>query len=436
MLQDQRVTRRRMLRQSAVAGAAFAVGQFIPGKVFADQDRPGANERVHVAILGCARRGENYTFGGCMPQRVQVVATCDVHLGRAQRMANHVGCQVVCQDYRQILDRKDVEGVMVATPDHWHALPSIHACQAGKHVYVEKPMTLTIVEGRRMVEAARKFNRVVQCGSQQRSTEPNRAGCKFIREGGLGKIRQILTANFPSPCIVNLPGQPVPAELDWDRWCGPAPLLPYHASLLSPDGWMASNAFSSGEAGNWGGHAFSQVQWALGADDTGPVEVLVDGPPLDPPVYTEPESVRRGADICRRPRIALRYASGAVLELGGGDISGAIFIGEKGKIEIRRGSVHSNPKDLIDNVQLADGPSYTMAHINNWVDCWTTGARPVEDVEAGHRIATISHLVNIGRRLGRNLRWDPVAERFVGDDEANRLLDRPRRKGYELPETV
>ena len=187
--------------------------------------------------------------------------------------------------------------------------------------------------------------------------------------------------------------------------------------------------------GNWGGHGLDQVQW-LGADDAGPVEVLVDGPPLDPPVYTEPESVRRGEDICRRPRIAFRYASGTRLELGGGDISGAIFIGEKGKIEIRRGSVHSNPKDLIDNVQLADGPSYTLAHINNWIDCWTTGTRPVEDVEAGHRTATICHLVNIGRRLGRHLRWDPLAERFVGDDEANRLLDRPRRKGYELPENL
>jgi predicted dehydrogenase len=374
-----------------------------------------------------------------MPKRVEVVATCDVRLGLAQTLANHVSCKAVCQDYRKILDRKDVEGVIVSTPDHWHALPTIQACQAGKHVYVEKPMTLTIAEGRRMVEAARKYRRVVQCGSQQRSTEPNRVGCKFLREGGLGKIERIVTYNFPSPWIVNLPSQPVPADLDWDRWCGPAPLCPYHASLFSPEGepgWMSSNVFSGGEAGNWGGHAIGQVQWALGADDTGPVEVRVHGPALKPPVFDAPKPRQTAWGPARLPAISFRYASGVVLELSTGPLSGAIFFGEKGKMEIGRGSVHSNPQDLIANQRLADGPSYTTAHINNWIDCWTAGSRPVEDVEAGHRTATICHLVNIGRCLGRNLRWDPVTERFPGDDGANRMLDRPRRKGYELPETV
>ena len=209
-------------RVGALGTGLFTMPWILPRRVLAAEGQPGPNDRVAVAIVGCGRRGENYLSGG-LPPRAEVVAVCDVHRGRAERFAQRVGCQVVVQDYRQLLDRSDIDGVMVATPDHWHALPSIHACQAGKHVYVEKPMTLTIAEGRRMVEAARKYNRVVQCGSQQRSTEPNRAGCKFIREGGLGKVERVLAANYPSPWICRLPAQPIPDGLDWDRWCGPAP---------------------------------------------------------------------------------------------------------------------------------------------------------------------------------------------------------------------
>jgi predicted dehydrogenase len=188
--------------------------------------------------------------------------------------------------------------------------------------------------------------------------------------------------------------------------------------------------------GNWGGHAFDQVQWALGTDATGPVEVLVGGPPLDPPRYTQPEPKDRFDAACKQPPLSFRYANGTVLELSTGAISGAIFIGDKGKVEIRRGSVHSNPVDLIENMQVADGPEPGRVHIENWIDCMQSGALPVADVEIGHRSITITHLGNIGRLLGRNLRWDPVVERFIGDEAANQLLDRPRRKGYELPEKV
>ena len=433
------ISRRRLLQQGFLGtmGAALAP-QIIARSALAEDDRPGANDRVGLAVIGCGRRGNTY-FAAPVP-RVQVVATCDVNLKRAEQAAQNMGCRDFFQDYRRLLDRKDVDAVMIAAPDHWHALIAIAACQAGKHVYVDKPMTLCVVEGRRMVEAARKYNRIVQVGSQQRSTVPNRDGCAFIRGGGIGKVTHVIGPNLASPWIIDFPGQPVPAELDWDLWCGPSPLLPYHESLCICDGlpgWMVCRDFCAGTMGNWGGHAFDQVQWALGMDATGPVEVRVNGPALDPPRYTEPELPARGDTICQQPGLAFQYANGTVLELGpAASISGAIFQGEKGKVEIRRGSVHSNPTELIENVQLPDGPSYTQAHINNWIDCMDSKQLPVADVEAGHRTATICHLGNIGRLLGRNLKWDPVAERFPDDEEANQMLDRPRRKGFELPEHV
>ena len=441
---QHRLTRRDFLQQS-VSAATISTPLLISRSALAQGDRPGANSRVGVALIGCGRRGQSYINPG-LPPRTQIVAACDVHRGRAELAARKVNItdKDVVQDYRRVLDRQDVDAVVISTPDHWHALIAIAACQAGKHVYVEKPMTMCVVEGRRMVEAARKYKRIVQVGSQQRSTVPNRDGCAFIRNGGIGnggigKVTRVIGPNLASPWICDFPGQPVPAELDWDMWCGPAPLRPYHENLFACEGlpgWMVFRDYCIGTMGNWGGHAFDQVQWALGTDATGPIEVQVNGPPLDPPRYSEPESPARGNGICSSPSLAFKYASGTVLELSTGYISGAIFFGEKGKVEIRRGSVHSNPVELIENVQLPDGPSYTVEHLNNWFDCIESGQLPVADVEVGHRTATVCHLGNIGRLLGRNLRWDPVAEKFLGDDEANQLLDRPRRKGYELPEKV
>ena len=433
---QRRISRRRLL-QHGVAGTLGVCAPRIFGRgAFAAETRPSASDRVGVALIGSGRRCDNYLTNDVF-RRAQVVATCDVHLTRAQQIAQRMGCQTFVQDYRRILDRKDVDAVMISTPENWHALIAIAACQAGKHVYVEKPLNMSIVEGRRMVEAARKYKRIVQVGSQQRSTPPNRDGCALIRNGGIGKVHQVIAPNLSSPWICEFPAQPIPAELDWDMWCGPGPLLPYHPNLYACEGlpgWMNSRDFSVGTMGNWGGHCLDQVQWALGMDATGPIEVLVNGPPLDPPRYSEPESPDRGARICQSPALSFRYANGAVVELTHGPLSGAIFVGEKGKVEIRRGAVQTNPKELIENVQLTR--DYTPEHVNNWLDCIQSGELPVADVEIGHRTATMYHMGNIGRLLGRNLRWDPVNEQFLGDDEANKMLDRPRRKGYELPEKV
>lgn len=432
------LTRRDALKVGVGAAASFAAPTIISRSALADDPRPGANDRVSIALIGCGRRAHNY-LDGSLPPRLQVVAGADVNLKRAESATQRAGARDFVQDYRRLLDRKDIDAVMISTPEHWHALIAIAACQAGKHVYCEKPMTMTIVEGRRMVEAARKYNRTVQCGSQQRSIVVNREACALVRNGGIGKVTRVIAPNLSNGWIVDLPGQPVPSELDWDQWCGPSLVRPYHEELYACEGkpgWMNSRDYSAGMMGNWGGHCLDQVQWALGKDATGPTEVRVDGPALDPPRFTEPEKFDRGRALCFRPLLTYLYADGTVVELSTGPLSGAIFVGENGKVEITRGGVKSNPKELITNLQDPDGAKHNILHIDNWIDCMASGERPAADVEIGHRTATMYHMGTIARLLGRNLRWDPHAERFLDDEQANQMLDRERRPGFELPEIV
>lgn len=439
MTRSSRFHRRRFLKRSGVLGAAVvATPWLIPRDVLAAGDKPGANDRIGIGGIGIGRQGSGVLRGASSQGRV--VAIADVNLPRAKRSAERYKA-VAYQDYRELLERKDVDAIVTATPDHWRALVSIHACQAGKDVYAEKPMTLTIREGRLMVQAVRKYQRVFQTGSQQRSHPANRFGCELVRNGRIGKLQKVIGHNYPSPWECGFAAQPVPAGLDWDMWCGPTEPVPYHADIYAPrakPGWISFRPYSGGEMTGWGAHGLDQIQWALDMDESGPVEVWVEGPKYHPPTYKEPESRARGEKACREPQIFYRYAGGVVLELGRGNPGGGIFIGEKGKIEIFRGRVTSNPADIVkepirdDEIRLYKSTS----HIGNWFDCMRSRKRCVADVEIGHRSATVAHLGNIARWLGRRLKWDPVKERFIDDDEANRYLDRPRRKGYELPEEV
>jgi hypothetical protein len=224
-------------------------------------------------------------------------------------------------------------------------------------------------------------------------------------------------------------------------WCGPTEVVPFHKDLYAPraqPGWISFRPYSGGEMTGWGAHGLDQIQWALGMDESGPVEIWTEGTPFDPPTYTEPEGRGRGEQACRKPMIFYRYAGGVTLKLDNGNPGGAIFIGDKGKIEIFRGRVTSNPDGIVkepirdDEIHLYESGN----HMQNWIDCIKSRKRPICDVEIGHRSSTVCHLGNIARWLGRPLRWDPVKEEFPGDAEANQYVDRPRRKGYELPETV
>jgi predicted dehydrogenase len=435
-LQVARVTRRRFLQGGAGLAAAFCAPWIVPRSALAAPGAPGANERIGVGYVGFGRRAPQIG----LTRDAATVAVADCNLPQAEAVAARYQAKAFL-DYRKMLELPEVDAVIVATPDHWHALPSIHACQAGKDVFCEKPLSLTIREGRAMAAAARKYGRVFQTGSQQRSDARCRFGCELVRNGRIGKVHTVLSANYPSPWHCGLPGEPVPAGLDWDLWCGPTEPRPFHSELYpcrARPGWLSFHAYSGGEMTGWGSHGLDQVQWALGTDDTGPVEIWTEGEKFDPPTYTEPETKSRGDAICSKPNVFMRYAGGAVMRLGGGPGGGAVFIGEKGRITIDRGRVTAEPAELLDEPLPADAVRLEASnnHVQNWFDCIRSRKPAVADVEIGHRSATVCHLGNIARWLSRKAVWDPAAEVFPGDDEANAYLERPMRKPYQLPEVI
>jgi len=463
------ISRRRLLRQGLGAAAAgIAMPLFIscgkdPDSDDDDGKTPGPNDQIGVGSIGCGRRNAQLITGrggqGKLPAEARIVAVADLNLRRAEEWAARHKCPAH-QQYEKLLDRKDVEVVIYATPEHWHYLPCIHAVQAGKDVYGEQPLSHTIREGRVMAEAVRKHNRVFQTGEQQRSHRATRKAAELIVNGRIGKVQSVVGYNYPSPWECGFPGQPVPKDLNWDRWCGPNEVVPYHTDLylsrvpyerdpLQPEeksavgpGWMSFRPYSGGELVNWGCHGLSMVQWALQLDNSGPVEVWVQPEEkLEPLVYDKPEKRDRGDALTSKTFIHYRFADGVVLKLDGTDKrlgGGATFIGEKGRITIFRGGYECEPKGL-DQDPLPAGAIRLYEsdnHVQNFFDCVRSRKDPIMDVEKGHRVATFCHLGNIARWLGRPVKWDPEKEEFPSDDEAKEYLDCPKRKGYELPDTV
>ncbi len=421
----QTSTRRSFLKNSsATAAACLALPYFVPADALGSAAKPGANERINIGFIGAGGRANQLMDQVPAPGRIVAVADC--FLTRAAESAKRRKADwQIYQDYRRILDDKTIDAVFVPTTDHARVLLCIHACQAGKDVYAEKPLTLTIGEGRVLVNAARKYQRVFQVGSQQRTMEMNCFACELVRNGSIGRVKAVLAMNYPGPGdYKGLPEQPIPAGLDWDAWQSQAPARPYNKSLQF--GWMGFRSYSGGEMTNWGAHGLDQVQWALGKSQTGPLEIWPTSPGLN-------------------GKVRMRYADGVEvrLELDKGPMGGAIFVGSDAKIEINRNKFSTNPKDLVKNppqpatAQLWEGPGWTAKpHIQNWLDCIKSRQNPNADVEIGHRSISVSHLANIARQVGRKLKWDPAQEIFPADAEANAYLTRPRRKGYELPKEV
>ncbi|MDR1963232.1 MAG: Gfo/Idh/MocA family oxidoreductase [Planctomycetaceae bacterium] len=427
-----------------VAAISVSVPMLIPRTVFADAatKRPGANDRIGVAGIGVGRQGSGVFGAAANDKRTEVICVCDVWKKRAEDTAAKykLAPELAYQDYRKVIDNKNVDAIVTATPEHWRSLICVNAALAGKHLYVEKPITLTVEDGILIRKAAKKTGIVFQCGSMQRSMVPNYLGCQFIREGHLGKITEVISANYESPWLYNMSQEQIPEGLDWDLWCGPTEPVPYHSQLFIPrgnPGWLSFRNYSGGEMTGWGTHGFDQIQCALGMDETGPVEILVEGGKLEPPTYDKPESSKRGNEICSKPTLSYRYANGLTVRLAEGNRGGGIFIGEKGKVEIFRNKMTSNPKELAENWlkehTTGDNALKLPSHTTDWINCIYNGKKPIGDLETGIRTATICHILNIARYLGRNLKWDPVKEEFPGDTEANTWLRREHRKGFEQP---
>jgi predicted dehydrogenase len=459
MKKNRPISRREFLSTTARIGAGAVTAPLILSGYASGA--PGPNDRINVAYIGVGRRG-NQLMG--LPKDGQIVAYADVNVSRLQEMLEKNEDARIFQDYREMLQEPDIDAVVIATPDHWHALHSIHACEAAKDVYVEKPMTLTIREGRAMVDAARKHGRIVQCGSQQRSMEKCRFGCELIRNGRIGTVHTIHGANYPSPWACDLPEEDPPAHIDWDMWCGQTEPRGYHPDLYFPRGdgrkypdgrpygWISYTPYSGGEMTGWGAHGLDIIQWAMGTDSTGPVEIWADLDGDSGPVSVFGKQIDNFGDwpeakMLTSP-VSMRYADGALLHLdGGGPDGGAIFEGDSGKILVDRDKYDAKPN--IDEVKLkesvigelpgefSDSGGYVHLyrsedHLQNWFDCIRSRNLPIADVEIGHRSATMCHLGNIARWTGRKLRWDPENERFVDDDSANGYLERPMRAPWQI----
>ena len=362
----QKITRRRAIGWAALGMSA---PMFVPRSVLGGNGQPGANDRVGIGAIGVGGRATLLLEQ--LPEDGRIVALCDCNRPRAEAFQrNKNGNWPIYDDYRKMLERQDIDAVIVGTGEFQRVLPCIHACQAGKDIYAEKPLTLYIQEGRVLVETVRQHQRVFQVGSQQRSMEMNRIACELVRDGGLGKIKRVLAINYPSAEASPTgppPQEPVPDGLNWDAWLNQAAWRPYHSQWM---GWMRWRDFAGGEMTNWGAHGVDQIQWALGMDETGPVEMW--------PITPGPNG-----------QVGMRYDNGVevhfTVEMGRGPMGGAVFVGEHGKLEINRNKFTSNPPEIAEQLRQkvdvteeerkwSDELALWQArwHMQNWIDCIRT----------------------------------------------------------------
>lgn len=423
-----------LTRRTFLQSTAAAMPGVMGANSFASVGRVAPSDRVNVAMIGCGKMANSYHIPQLLQQPdVQLVAVCEVDTTRRDWAAERVnqkysdtkqdfkGCSTYV-DFRDVIAREDIDAVCIATPDHWHAIPLIEACKAGKDVYCEKPLTLTIAESKACIDAARKYKRIVQTGSQQRSGVfgPFRRAIELIHSGRLGKIHRV-TVGVGDPSIdCDLPEESMEPGLDWDMWLGCAPERVYN-SILSPRGvhkhfpaWRSYREYSGGGHTDMGAHHYDIAQWALKMDQSGPVEII---PPEDP-------KAKRG----------VRFLFENGIEMVHGGPSGCVFHGENGTLHIDRGRLTSDPEEIVktplgeDEVHLPKSPG----HHRNWLDCIQSREMPIAEVEKGARTAAIIHLGNLAYQNQKTLKWDPEAWQF--DDPVDRpLLDRERRDPWQLP---
>ena len=438
------VTRRDFLR--AGGAAAISLPYFVPAHVLGAQGKPGANETVRIGVVGLGGRARGLV-SDCIKNipefRLAAISDCFAPLmPKFLETVKSVGFDGKCATYeecREMFTKEKLDGVMIQTTTHARAWVTAQAMQAGFDVYIEKPMCLTVAEGRYLVNAARKWNRVTQVGTQQRSMPINNWASDLVKKGAIGKVHTVLAPNLISPeKWDDQPEQSLPAGGSndwWNTWTNQVVLRPYHIKIhkWKPYWDYDGGGLSFGVTG-WGTHSYDQVNRALGTDDTGPVEIV-----LEEPVAMSKSDKFRGA----RAKMTATFASGTKLKMHleskDGPGLGAIFVGDKAKIEINRGRVASNPKDLVETPENPgkNQKSEAAYHVGNWLSCIKSRQKCNADVEIGQRSTTLCCLVNIAREIGRvgePLKWDPAAERFTNCDEANKMLSRERRKGFELPD--
>lgn len=406
--------------------AAGAAPLVFRGSLFG-QSAP--SNKITVGVIGNGMIAKQHVGSLTKRDDCRIVALSDVWQAKLETMRDMVndaygdaGGLGLYKHYEELIARPDIDAVFICTPDHWHAAMARAAMIAGKDVYCEKPLTLTIAEGRPLVETARQYGRILQTGTQQRSNKSFRKACEIVRNGLIGDLKVIRTrlgGDFPVP--TDLPEEPVPEGLDYDRWLGPTPWRPYNTVRAKGDysgGWRCFYEYGGRRIGDWGAHHFDIIQWAMGADESGPVQFF-------PPGWEG------------NPHQSYVYGNGIKIErVEDGTLKSMIeFIGAKGSVGVSRNDLFVTEPAELATLPLRGDQIHLYAsedHQTDFFQCMRTRQRPISDVEMGHRSATVCHLNNIALALNRPIRWDPAKEQIVGDPVAARLMDRPRRAPYVL----
>ncbi|MDQ3652497.1 MAG: Gfo/Idh/MocA family oxidoreductase [Acidobacteriota bacterium] len=453
--------RRTFLQQTLGLGAAAAAGFSLlkPKKVVgqtatSNANILGSNERIRVGLIGCGGQGRGDLRKMLNIKNVECVALCDVDDEQSARALKAVDEQVsqrpalVTRDFRRVLELKEMDAVVIGTPDHWHALPMIMACQAGKDVYVEKPLSLTIAEGRMMVDAARKYERVVQMGTQQRSATHYADAVSYVQSGELGKIRLVRTWAYQD-WMGNVPVAPdtaAPASVDYDTWLGPAPKRAFNKNRFHFNfRWYWD--YAGGLMTDWGAHMIDIANWGMGikapssatsvggkfgfpddAEETPDTQQVLWSFPSFTMIWEHATAIGRGPES-RDHGVAFHGNNGVlVVDRGGWEVYP----------ETERASAKKRKDYRYAGVprQGTNGEDYHLLHVRNFLECMRSRKRPNSDVEIGHNSMIACHLGNIAFRLGRQVKWDVDAERIVDDSNAQKFIVGSHRAPWTLPKTV
>jgi predicted dehydrogenase len=440
MTRRAKVSRRTFLK---CVGATAAFPYIAPGSALGLSGSVAPSNRITMGCIGVGRMGTDDMREFLGFPNVQVLAVCDVDDKRADRARDLVegryasakesgkykGCDVY-GDFRELAARADIDAALICTPDHWHVLPAMECVRSGKDVYLEKPLSYTIREGRALSDCVSRHGRILQVGSQQRSSWEFRFGCELVRNERIGKLRSVKVGLEGDPGNAVQPPMPVPPTFNYDMWLGPAPLVPYTEERCHPQngygrpGWLRVSDYSGGMMTGWGAHHNDIAQWGMGVELSGPSKIEGSG-----------EFPREGLwDVHGDFDITYTYASGIPVNCSTKNRNGVLFEGSEGWVFVSRGVIETQPKSLLKTVIGAEEIHLceSGSHKKNFLDSLIARTQPIAPVEVGHRSCSMCLLGNIAMLLRRKLQWDPVAEKFIDDPEADRLLWRPMRAPWSL----
>jgi hypothetical protein len=448
-------SRRQFIKLTAAGSAALAIPTILPASVFG---KNAPSNRIHVGAIGTGRISQGHDMPEVLNyDGARIIAVCDLDSKRVtdakQFVEGFYSKKGITQNvqtyglYEELLANKDIDAVIVSTPDHWHARPVIDAAFAGKDIYVQKPFSMTLEEGRQMSNVINRTGRILQIGTQQRSMEQFRLACEFVRNGRIGELKSIKVGLPIDPAGDVEPDMPVPANLNYERWLGSTPYVPYTEKRVHPQndysrpGWLRIDSYCLGMITGWGVHHMDIAHWGMNTEHTGPLEIA--GKAIYP---------ARGLwNVHGKYAVELKYANGVLVTICDEFPNGVRFEGTEGWIFVTRGNYSatssdpnasvskdkplqaSNPK-LLSPLTNTETPLYkTTDHHSNWLDCVRSRQTPSTPAEVGHRSTSACIISHIAMKLGRKLEWDPQMEHFKNDDEANAMLCRPQRAPYLIP---